>query len=594
MVARKTVSFGTTVEADRNPSERVFATDPEVLRAENARLQRDLTRALEERNRLLKKTGTSTGGYSKGGGLRVLEERLENSRIELARANQDNKALSERTQVLEQRLNEIGAIPGMFIGSLEELIVSSGGVCTVLGTAVENAAIAPERVVDRFNAARDALGKNFKHSQEVQNQSLQKENNKLKEALDYQKSQTSALREERDHFAERSDELDQSLKRSTAEVAVRDEKLAELQKRISDMEQQGRKQGENYLKLKSRVKSLRGVVDPEFISFVTGTSTTSKESWRSRLFSWNTFAGLVIGAVLMVALVWSVPELGLVPSATDTTYPVFVSNSVRQVRDHGKERSNQSAQEVTKKSEVSPPSTRLELHRDPLKTGGFGPELVGLQAGEFMMGTDRYAAPNIEKPARTVSVSDFYISRFEITFDQYDAFARATGRALPSDEGWGRGDRPVINVSWDDARSYAAWLSDRTDKSYRLPNEAEWEFAMGGGSREPYWWGSAFEQDHEICFNCGTRWSGRSTAPVGSAQANPQGLYDMGGNVMEWVQDCLTKQGTEASTGCEQRVVRGGAFNKPNDSLRITARRAESVDTRRPMIGFRVVREVGG
>lgn len=594
MAARKTVSFGTTVDADRNSSERVFNTDPETLRVENARLQRDLTRALEERNRLLKKTGTSVGGQSRGSGLRVLEERLESTRVELARANHNNKILEGKTQVLEQRLIEIGSIPGVFIGSLEELIASSGGVSAVRKIAVENAADAPERVADRFNAARDALGQILKHNRTIQNQSLQDEIDNLKETLEYQKSQTTALRQERDLYSEQSEELEQSLQRSEAEVAVRDEKLAELQKRMSEMEQDGRKQGENYLKLKSRVKSLRGVVDPEFISFVTGTSAMSPQNWWRALFSWSTLFALVTGAALVVALIWSVPELGFAPPETRDTRPFFASDTVKQERDRGKGNPTRSLPETTETTAESPRSNRPELRRDPLKTGGSGPELVGLQAAEFVMGTDRYAAPNIEKPARTVSVPDFYVSRFEVTFDQYDAFARATGRDLPSDQGWGRGDRPVINVSWDDARSYAAWLSERTGRTYRLPSETEWEYAMGGGSREPYWWGSGFEQGHENCFNCGIRWSGRSTAPVGSAEANPQGLFDMGGNVMEWVQDCLTKQGAGASTGCEQRVVRGGAFNKPNDTLRITARRAEPADTRRPMLGFRVVREVGG
>jgi formylglycine-generating enzyme required for sulfatase activity len=203
------------------------------------------------------------------------------------------------------------------------------------------------------------------------------------------------------------------------------------------------------------------------------------------------------------------------------------------------------------------------------------------------MGTNRYQAPAIEKPAREVTVSSFMIGRYEVTFDQYDAFARATGRPLPDDQGWGRGTRPVINITWADALAYTEWLSVRTGHRYRLPQEAEWEYAMAGGRQQIYWWGSAFERGREVCFDCGTRWDGRSTAPVGSASPNPLGLYDMGGNVMEWVGDCLGA----ADKTCDTRVVRGGAFNKPEDAVRTTARRGLPARDRFPMVGFRVVRD---
>jgi formylglycine-generating enzyme required for sulfatase activity len=240
------------------------------------------------------------------------------------------------------------------------------------------------------------------------------------------------------------------------------------------------------------------------------------------------------------------------------------------------------------------PNSRFvnEVHRDALRSGGRGPALVKLPGDSFTMGTDRYAPPEIEKPSRPEQLDDFYISRFEVSFDEYDAFARASGLEPPPDQGWGRGSRPVINVSWDSARAYTAWLSRQTGHHYRLPSEAEWEYAMGSGSEGIYWWGNAFEQGQEICFNCGTEWDGRSTAPVGSARPNPFGLYDMGGNVMEWVGDCLAGN-TAASGDCATRVVRGGAFNKPNYTLRTTTRRGLEADSLHSTVGFRVVREAG-
>jgi formylglycine-generating enzyme required for sulfatase activity len=228
--------------------------------------------------------------------------------------------------------------------------------------------------------------------------------------------------------------------------------------------------------------------------------------------------------------------------------------------------------------------------RDALGNGLLGPELVRLRGGRFTMGTDRYGAPAAERPARAVRVGPFAIGRFEVTFAQYDAFARASGRPLPDDEGWGRGDRPVINVSWNDARAYVRWLSRHSGRHYRLPTEAEWEYAYGAGASSLYWWGNGPVKGREVCLNCGTRWDGLRSAPVGSATANPQGLYDMGGNVMEWVQDCMAEK-DEPGGGCATRVVRGGAFNKPDDAVHTTARRGLDPVQGYAMVGFRVVRD---
>ena len=118
------------------------------------------------------------------------------------------------------------------------------------------------------------------------------------------------------------------------------------------------------------------------------------------------------------------------------------------------------------------------------------------------------------------------------------SFARATGRDLPSDEGWGRGNRPVINVSWRDAQAYVQWLSRETDQPYRLPTEAEWEYAARAGTQSAFSWGNKPAVGFAVCDECGSDWDGSQTAPVGALQPNPWGLYDMAGNVSEWVEDC--------------------------------------------------------
>src|SRR5205823_12154354 len=132
----------------------------------------------------------------------------------------------------------------------------------------------------------------------------------------------------------------------------------------------------------------------------------------------------------------------------------------------------------------------------------------------------------------------------------------------PSDYGWGRGRRPVINVSWDDAKAYAAWLANRTGKAYRLLSEAEWEYAARAGTTTVYFWGDAIGNNNANCDGCGSQWDKRQTAPVGSFKSNAFGLYDMAGNVWQWVQDCYHADyqgaptaGSEWTSGdCSRRV----------------------------------------
>ncbi|MCP3671126.1 MAG: SUMF1/EgtB/PvdO family nonheme iron enzyme [Gammaproteobacteria bacterium] len=230
----------------------------------------------------------------------------------------------------------------------------------------------------------------------------------------------------------------------------------------------------------------------------------------------------------------------------------------------------------------------------------FGPAMVRLKGGSFTMGSNTNQVSGDEWPAHTINISAFAISREEVTFDEYDRFAQATGRRLPNDEGWGRVRQPVINVSWDDAVAYAEWLSERTGKNYRLPTEAEWEFAVRGGSDSLYWWGYQVGDARANCFDCGSQWDRRSSAPVGSFQPNNFGLHDMAGNVREWVQDCYHPNYSGAPAdgsawldpGCAVRVVRGGAYNKTSDSMRSAWRGYFKQDSRLSVTGFRVVREL--
>ncbi len=180
------------------------------------------------------------------------------------------------------------------------------------------------------------------------------------------------------------------------------------------------------------------------------------------------------------------------------------------------------------------------------------PEMVELPAGTFRMGHSRDVGAVYAKPARpvhTVTIpAPFAMSRYEITFEEYDRFTGATGRARLDDKGWGRGRHPAVRVPRRDAVAYAKWLSDKTGERYRLPTEAEWEYAARGGTETSFWWGDTPSPDNANYGKGAAGWfadgavAGKDnwqfTAPVGSFPPNPFGLHDMNGNVWEYVQDC--------------------------------------------------------
>ena len=162
-------------------------------------------------------------------------------------------------------------------------------------------------------------------------------------------------------------------------------------------------------------------------------------------------------------------------------------------------------------------------------------EMVVIPAGSFEMGSNS----DYEGPVHRVSIArPFAIGRFEVTFDEWDNCVNAGGCTYRGrDQGWGRGNRPVIDVSWLDAKAFATWLSRKTGQSYRLPTEAEWEYAARGGTKSAFWWGNTAGSGRANCDDCGTD-AAKRTSPVGSYKPNPFGLYDTAGNAAEWVEDC--------------------------------------------------------
>jgi formylglycine-generating enzyme required for sulfatase activity len=229
-------------------------------------------------------------------------------------------------------------------------------------------------------------------------------------------------------------------------------------------------------------------------------------------------------------------------------------------------------------------------------------EMIKIEPGDFCMGSDKGAYD--ERPRHKVFIHKaFRIGRYEVTFDEYDAFVRASKRRRSSDEQWGRGQRPAINVSWEDAFAYVKWLSLMTGKRYRLPSEAEWEYAARGGTETAYWWGDELKQDGKVlanCSGCGSEWDKSQTAPVGSFKPNPFGLYDTAGNVWEWVQDCWHVDYEAASDdgsaweneSCGRRVVRGGSWYSGPLYLRSAARDWGDPGGGDAGVGFRLAQDL--
>jgi formylglycine-generating enzyme required for sulfatase activity len=230
------------------------------------------------------------------------------------------------------------------------------------------------------------------------------------------------------------------------------------------------------------------------------------------------------------------------------------------------------------------------------------PEMVVVPAGKFAMGSrdsDKYHE-DAEGPQHEVAIAKpFAVSRTEVTFAEWDACVAQGGCARQrEDRSWGRGGRPVMNVSWDEARQYAAWIAKLTGKPYRLLTEAEWEYAARAGTTTIYSWGDKIGKGNANCILCGSQWNDR-TAPAGSFKPNAFGLYDMHGNVDEWVEDpwhdnyigapadgSAWLQGGDTS----RRVVRGGSWSSYPQSLRAANRGRFTIDYRLGNHGFRLAR----
>ena len=244
----------------------------------------------------------------------------------------------------------------------------------------------------------------------------------------------------------------------------------------------------------------------------------------------------------------------------------------------------------------------------------FAPEMVVIPPGKFLMGSpeDERGRRDVEGPQHEVTISkSLAIGRYTVTFEEWDFaqndkdWQRITGLEprKPDDSGWGRGNRPVINVNWIDAHAYTKWLSLKTGREYRLPSEAEWEYAARAGTATPFWWGTSITPDQanydgENVYEGGGKkgeYRGQ-TLPVDHFEPNPFGLYQVHGNVLEWCADYRGEYETTpvadpvGSLKSTRRALRGGAWGNDAHNVRAAGRLALDRDDRYFYIGFRCAR----
>lgn len=232
------------------------------------------------------------------------------------------------------------------------------------------------------------------------------------------------------------------------------------------------------------------------------------------------------------------------------------------------------------------------------------PELAAIGAGCFIIGSPpEEAGRGVDEAQKSICMDGFSMGKFEVTFSQYDVFAIATGRELPDDYGWGRGNQPVILINWNEALAYTQWLSAQTGRTWRLPTEAEWEYAVRAGTSTPFSTGATIV-DEQANFDATATYGGSSfgiareqAMPIGVYPQNPWGLHDMSGNVAEYTCSARATSYSGNEVLCvdenhsAQIMVRGGSWREAPVNLR-SASRDSSVTTKRYFdVGFRVVRE---
>jgi formylglycine-generating enzyme required for sulfatase activity len=314
-----------------------------------------------------------------------------------------------------------------------------------------------------------------------------------------------------------------------------------------------------------------------------GVAVTDLEHWKTRDKAWATVVEKIAGRIDALRTE-STPPPPTVKAPPDTSAASSGKGKIKPV-----------------KTEPSAAVIKFKI-----------PETVLVKGGVFQMGNhkalkvnflvkmlDAYDGGKDEEPVHEVQIDTFRMGKYPVTFEEYDAFCEADGRKKPTDNGWGRGRRPVINISWKDAVAYCKWLSEKTGHVYRLPTEAEWEYAARGGmlNSSQMYAGTDTDLRSYAWYRSN---SDDKTHPVGEKKPNALGLYDLTGNVAEWCNDRYQhdyyknspKLNPQGPVKGENRVLRGGAHSDEEISLRVSARWFAEPGERWDAYGFRVCREM--
>lgn len=251
--------------------------------------------------------------------------------------------------------------------------------------------------------------------------------------------------------------------------------------------------------------------------------------------------------------------------------------------------------------------------QDKLANNKLAPALVVVPAGSNTLGDITKKGIAIESPTYKVTIKKaFAIGKYEVTFEEYDLFCEATGRKKTDSEGWGRERRPVIGVTWYDARDYAAWLTKHTGKKYFLPSEAQWEYASRAGTTTSYWWGNEPGDKNAQCGDCAEIQRCveckdipefiEGTVEVGSFKPNRYGLFDSHGNVSEWTADCGSESNSSSPSDgsprlngdCSRHIIKDGSWSNNVRFIRSSVRISppDGNEHEGKNVGFRVAREI--
>jgi len=241
---------------------------------------------------------------------------------------------------------------------------------------------------------------------------------------------------------------------------------------------------------------------------------------------------------------------------------------------------------------IKPPRIPVQPGTDVFRDCDQCPEMVNLPGGTFAMGSNDDAS---EKPVHQVNVASFAIGRFAVTIGEWKQCVAAKACSY---EPTGDDDMPAFNLSWNDAQQYVGWLSNLTKKRYRLPTEAEWEYAARAGAGTKYWWGNQLVAGMANCKDCGDGSDQRRPMKVASFTPNPFGLFDMTGGIEQWVADCwhrnydgAPRDGSSWDTqNCRERVLRGGSYRSDASYLRAASRNRYDPGVRYLAHGLRVAR----